>query len=161
MTCHEIQDLLLTDMLDGTVSADQKKAVEGHLAGCPACREVLSTARKLEADLKLSSSIQPPAYLWDRIRDKIEVQPVSLWDGVQAWWVDVLAGFRPAFVSGSLVAATLILVVFFVPYFNQSGQGAASSSVVEISPLAYLDDSSEAAFEAGESGYGSVAERLL
>lgn len=161
MTCHEIQDLLLTDMLDGAIPDDRRKAVEDHLTVCQVCREVLSVARKVEADLKPSAAVQPPACLWDRIREKVEAQSVSLWDGVQVWWEDVLAGFRPVFVSGSLVAATLVLWVVVVPYFNQSGQVTASSSAVEISPLAYLDDSGEVALETGEPGYGSVVERLL
>jgi anti-sigma factor RsiW len=160
MTCHEIQDLLLTDMLDGGVTADRKEAVEEHLAGCSACREVLSVALKLEADLKPSPSVQPPAYLWDRIRDKVEARPASLWEGIQAWWEEVLIGFRPAFVNGSLVAATLVLLVVFVPYFTQHRQGIASSTA-DISPLAYLDDFGEVALEAGETGYGSAVERFL
>jgi anti-sigma factor RsiW len=161
MTCHEIQDLLLTDMLDAELSADKKKAVDDHLAACPVCREVLAVARQLEGDLKLSPSVQPPAYLWDRIREKIESAPASLWDGIQVWWEEVLAGFRPAFVNGSLVTATLVLLVVFVPYLSQRGQGMASSAAVEISSLAYLDDSGEVASEAGESGYGSASEYFL
>jgi hypothetical protein len=161
MTCHDIQDRVLTDIIDGTASAGVKSSVEEHLAGCPACREFLSVARKLEGDLKPSVSLQPPAYLWEQIREKIEAKPVSLLDGIQVWWEDVLAGFRPAFVNGSLVAATLVLLVVFVPYLSQREQGMASSAAVEISPLAYLDDSGEAALEAGEAGYGSAVEYLL
>jgi hypothetical protein len=161
MKCREIQDLLLTDYQDGAASASIKSKVEAHLIGCRDCREFLSVARKLEADLKPSPAVQPPAYLWEQIREKIEAKPVSLLDGIQVWWEDVLAGFRPAFVNGSLVAATLVLLVVFVPYLSQRGQGTTSSPVVEISPLAYLDDSGEVASEPGESGYGSAAEYLL
>ena len=155
MTCHEIQNMMLTDIIDGEVS------VELHLAGCPACREFLSVARKLEADLKPSPAVQPPAYLWEQIREKVEAQPVSLLDGIQVWWEDVLAGFRPAFVRGSLAAAMLVLLVGFVPYLAQQGQGTAASNIQEISPLAYLDDANEVALEAGDTGYGSALERLL
>ena len=161
MTCHEMQNMMLTDILDGEATADVKRSVEQHLAGCPACREFLSVARKLEADLKPLPAVQPPAYLWDKIREKVEAEPVSLWDGIQVWWDDVLAGFRPAFVSGSLAAAMLVLLVVFVPYFVQRGPGTVASNVTEISPLAYLDDSGEVALETGEPGFGSVVERYL
>ena len=161
MTCHEIQNILLTDILDEEASADVKRTVEQHLAGCRECREFLSVARKLEDDLKPSPSVQPPAYLWEEIRDKIEAKPVSPLDGIQVWWEDVLAGFQPAFVRGSLAAAMLVLLVVFVPYMAQRSQGVTPSGNGEISPLAYLEDTNEITLEVGESGYGTAAERLL
>jgi anti-sigma factor RsiW len=161
MTCHEIQNMMLTDNLDGEASADVNRSVEQHLAGCQTCRELLSVARKLEADLRPSPAVQPPAYLWDQIREKVEAEPFSLRDGILVWWQDVLAGFRPAFVRGSLAAAMLVLLVVFVPYFVQRGPGTVASNATQISPLAYLDDSGEVALETGESGFGSVVERYL
>jgi len=161
MTCHEIQNIMLTDIIDEKASVDAKRSVEQHLAGCPACREFLSVARKLEADLEPSPAVQPPAYLWEQIREKIEAQPVSFLDGILVWWEDVLAGFRPAFVRGSLAAAMLVLLVIFVPYLAHQGPGTSASSAQEISSLAYLDDANEVALETGDAGYGTVAEHLL
>lgn len=161
MTCREIQEVMLTDYLDKRASAGERAKVEDHLEGCRACREFLSAARKLDADLEPSPDVQPPAYLWDRIREKVEEKPVTLLEGIQVWWEVVVNGFRPAFVRGSLAAAMLVFLVVVLPLVTPHGQGSTASARADISPLAYLDDTNENALEAGETGFGSAAERLL
>lgn len=44
LTCRELVELL-TDYLEGTLTPDDTAAVDGHLAGCPACRTYLDQLR--------------------------------------------------------------------------------------------------------------------
>jgi hypothetical protein len=65
--CGEFADLLV-DLSDGELSADQRPAVEAHIASCPACRAEL---RRLDASLaRLRGGIVATP------RDFVERQPI-------------------------------------------------------------------------------------
>ena len=44
MTCAELE-ILLCDYVDGTLHAEERAALENHLSGCAACKQLLKMSR--------------------------------------------------------------------------------------------------------------------
>ncbi len=62
-------EAMLTDALDGTLSAADQAAFDLHMIGCPACTIMLAEAQRGAAWLEMlkSPTPEPPATLLDRI----------------------------------------------------------------------------------------------
>ena len=57
----------LSAYLDGELAPDAHAAVEAHLAGCAACREVLQDLRALVQAAPAYAGSDPAPVVWDRI----------------------------------------------------------------------------------------------
>jgi anti-sigma factor RsiW len=57
LTCQEIVELV-TDYLEGAMSAGLRAAFDAHLAGCPHCTHYLE---QLEATIRVAGTIEPEA----------------------------------------------------------------------------------------------------
>ncbi len=66
MTCGELE-ILLSDYLDGTLTADEGADVQAHLAGCSACVELARDARLAMAFIERTADVEPPPELMTRI----------------------------------------------------------------------------------------------
>ena len=76
MNCTEVQ-LLLNDVLDGTLPLGQQKSVELHLKDCAACRQELAALRSvLDKASALPVSIDPPRDLWEGIDARLGPQKI-------------------------------------------------------------------------------------
>ncbi|MBI3110474.1 MAG: zf-HC2 domain-containing protein [Ignavibacteriales bacterium] len=76
MNCTEVQ-LLLNDILDGTLPLGQQKSVELHLKDCAACRQELAALRSvLDKASALPVSIDPPRDLWEGIDARLGPQKI-------------------------------------------------------------------------------------
>jgi len=115
MKCEKIRGILLTDYLDGQLSAGIKKKVEAHLSRCGECREFLDSVRKTSViPFKQVEEINPPEFVWQRIRADINKNRSDL-----PQKVPVFPGFlkrlfalpKPVYVLVSLIILTF---VFFV-----------------------------------------------
>ena len=51
MDCSHAQDLM-NAVIDGQASADERAALEAHVAGCASCAEPYTAAREVDADLR-------------------------------------------------------------------------------------------------------------
>ncbi len=161
MTCRDIQDLIMTDYLDGEASADVKKKVEEHLSACAPCREYLAAARKLDAGFKGPMPAEAPERIWMKVRDKIEERRVPVWERVRSWWEEVIWGFRPTFVYSSLAASTLVVALVLIPLAWQMESRMAFSEKEEISHMVYLDENSSVISSAEDVGKGTLVENWL
>jgi hypothetical protein len=101
MTCAELE-ILLCDYTDGTLPAEERTALESHLAGCPACAQLAADIAGVTAFIETVASIEPPAELVTRILHQIP-------DGKQAerrsWWAKLGGGWlqgvlQPRYVMG-------------------------------------------------------------
>lgn len=73
MSTHSHLDHLLQDYLDGTLPADEERAVKRHLESCTACRHAKERLRTLLAELAaLPRSLEPPGNLWEGIEAQIQ-----------------------------------------------------------------------------------------
>jgi len=69
---HEEWTDKLSDYLDGELPADERYAVESHLAGCDQCAAVLEDLRRVVARAQSLSPRPPQADLWDGVAARIE-----------------------------------------------------------------------------------------
>jgi anti-sigma-K factor RskA len=122
MTDHRhIQDRL-DDYLDGSLSEDERLAIERHLDHCPLCSQEVEKRRSLlEMARKLPASIPPPRDLWPAIEAQIQARPEPaarkpLWILQLRWGV-----------GAALAAAAVVVIVLFSSPDGQEGRDAAES----------------------------------
>ncbi|HXR77551.1 MAG TPA: zf-HC2 domain-containing protein [Bryobacteraceae bacterium] len=66
MNCAEFE-ILLSDYVDGTVSIDQRRAIEAHADSCPVCREFLRDVFQAVSFMDSAEKVAPPPELITRI----------------------------------------------------------------------------------------------
>jgi len=74
MNCADIE-ILLADYQDGTLAADQKFAIESHLATCKACEELARDVAGAVAFMERASEVAAPPELVTRILFEISSGP--------------------------------------------------------------------------------------
>lgn len=66
MTCAELE-ILLCDYVDETLRAEERTALESHLSGCAACRQLAEDVVGVTAFIERVPQAEPPAELLTRI----------------------------------------------------------------------------------------------
>ncbi len=114
MSCDKFSDSLGA-LIDGTISPDEKRALDEHLETCAACRTLAADLRRIHDEAVRLPRVDPPEALWTKVRARIEAQSQapSGWRERLTTWVAGPAprpafGFRLAAVSSAIV---LILAV--------------------------------------------------
>lgn len=74
MKCSETQDLL-SALHDGQVSNVVRAQLDQHLQSCEDCRSVFASYEALSAVAQRLSDAEPPANLWSRIEERLDVTP--------------------------------------------------------------------------------------
>jgi anti-sigma factor RsiW len=75
MRCERVQELLLTDYADGRLDEALRREVAGHIKDCGACRDFERAVREKAVEpLRRAGKIEPPAYLWERIRREVSAE---------------------------------------------------------------------------------------
>jgi hypothetical protein len=106
---HEPYDELMSASLTGDLTADERRRLDLHLAGCASCRATLAAfadQRSIVAGLR---SIAPPRDLGARVRTGIEIgtfDPIPWWRRPAAIFAGVGGGL--AVVAGALLALVLL-----------------------------------------------------
>jgi hypothetical protein len=84
MSC--IDDLELSDYVDGALTGERLREVEDHLAGCATCRSLVEDLQSIQLTARTLETIAPPPYLWTRIAAQLETPPASQgWASLFAW----------------------------------------------------------------------------
>ncbi len=104
MNSHDIWTDRLSDYVDGELRRDERLAVDEHLAGCDACRQVLSELQAVAGRARSLADLPPAADLWPGIAAEIGAsrQPRVL---------EMRPARRFSFTLPQLVAASLALMV--------------------------------------------------
>ena len=72
MKCQKARGLILTDYMDGELSDERSREIEGHLSACAACRKFEAAVRaKTAAPFTLIKKEEPPPYIWEGIRERV------------------------------------------------------------------------------------------
>ena len=145
MTCEQAESLLAR-AADGMLDAERLAAVEGHVAGCAACREALDaqrTARSLLA-ARPDTAVRPGFVT--RVMANLPVQdPDGAFDDTAAPvgdWLDLL-NWRAWTIRLAPVAATLLVAAAF-------GGGPATNGTDETADaIAFTDLAAAWAVEDG------------
>ena len=104
-------------MVDDTLAAPRRQAVDAHLDGCESCRNLLADLRQIRSLAATLNPIEPPARVWHDVRRRVAAggKPprAAVW-----WWPQWSLGSGVALAA----AAAIVLAVVFIgtPYRVQS-----------------------------------------
>ena len=101
MTCAELE-ILLCDYVDGTLHAAERTALENHLAGCPACKQLSVDVASVTAFFERVPQAEPPAELMTRIMHHAPMGPGAVaertpHDPKPSWSKRLFGGFWGGF----------------------------------------------------------------
>jgi hypothetical protein len=146
MTCRQI-DQLLCEYLDGTLSIEQHRAFEAHVAQCAACSETLSDSKFALGFVQKVPGVEPPVELIaDIIHDTIGVRgtlpvlaPVggSAAHGLSGWLRPLFNPLlQPRFAMSMVMALlSLSMLTFYAKGALENWQTGQSRSVVVVENL--------------------------
>ncbi len=125
MNCKNVEELILTDYLDGQMDEGQKKQLEKHLASCVHCREYELAVRKtVIGPFDNSERVNPPAVIWHKIKEQIEEEQKEELTSPFADFIRSIKSLlyvpKPAFAVAMIVILLLVTVsVIKLPSKNQ------------------------------------------
>ena len=111
MQCKQVKSKL-ADYVVGLLNERERRSVAQHLEQCTSCTTELRALERVDRLLHAVEPEEPPAYLWQSIRARIEAGPqrtrTTFWQG---WWT------MPRLALGGAAAAAVLaaLVYFGVP----------------------------------------------
>jgi len=130
MRCKHIQEIIITDYIDGQLGNDAKSRIDQHLSHCLACQNYLKSVRTgLVRPFNNASKDVPDAVLWSNIREAInEKNQLQIEQSLRPdFWERLRSSIhipRPAFALASIVT-----IIFMI---GSSGQLFLSSPVMNI-----------------------------
>ncbi len=138
---HQQAWQLLSDYVDGTLSAAQADAVARHVESCDACRHEVAALRELIARAEaLPRSVEPPRDLWPGIAAAISAGEAEEtagqtdrasapdgWRTILSRWRGSFRGHRWAWSSAVATAAVAVLAVILI-LEPQTGDGPPPSA---------------------------------
>ncbi len=97
MKTGHIDESLLHDLYDGSLSAEIEEDVRAHLASCPACRHEYEALSDLLDELRaLPTEAQPARDLWPQIAWQIEDRGREARKAEEVRWVEAPARHAPS-----------------------------------------------------------------
>jgi predicted anti-sigma-YlaC factor YlaD len=160
MNCEHIQELILTDYLDGALAESPKRHLEDHLARCPQCFEFAKAAKitAFEAFERVEK-VQPPEHLWARIEDAIleKTNPVEI--PIPSWFErlkSLLAVPRPAY-----ALITVLFLFLAVGTFNQFNIQKATGGDRSMEYLVSLMSTTTESSTSDSSDFGTAVEQYF
>ena len=107
MNCADYTNAI-AEFVDGNLDAAERRRLERHVEGCPACRALVADLKSIQASAFTLDRLQPPPAVWQSLRVAVAAEPVPATRGrLLAWphtrheWTVWLAA------AAALVLATL------------------------------------------------------
>ena len=158
MNCEKIQELILTDYLDGQLDAKCKDLVDQHLAGCPGCKEFSGiVGRSVFEPFLKAESLRPPEQVWFSIKENIAAEQ----PGRSNVFANFLENFqnsvripRPAIAF--VTAMTLVIVVGTLTRFASHAPVNTNEQVEYMAQM--IDASGDVA---ADDGFGTDEEKYF
>lgn len=154
MTCERVQELLLTDYIDGQLSAEVLREVEEHLDACERCRNFRDDVRRrITAPLKSFEKQSPPEGVWLNIKSAI-FEEEQLKEHRFDWLRERLSTLiKPVPVFAIATATAVVLVALFVAApWNARYQAPERASMLSATGGAGLGEN---------SNFGTAIERYF
>ena len=113
MSCKELE-ILLDDLVDGTLAGEARDRVEAHLRACAGCRATVADLRRIREGARALPRLEPPADGWARVSAALDAadgrkpaagMPAGAARPARA---SVFATWRPAW--GALAAAAVLAI---------------------------------------------------
>ena len=140
MTCAELE-ILLCDYVDGTLRAEEKTALESHLAGCNACAELAKDVAGVTAFIQTVAPAEPPAELLTRILHELPTgRPAT---EKRSWWRKLFGGWvhgilQPRYVMG--MAMTVLSLSMIAKFAHIEPRQLRPSDLDPVKIWASIDD---------------------
>lgn len=79
MGCKKIQNLIMTDYLDGELKGARREEVEEHIKKCKTCSEYKEKLWKAGVrPFQGAKEITPPAVVWEKIEGRLDAEEAKL-----------------------------------------------------------------------------------
>lgn len=156
MTCAEVE-ILLCDYVDGTLRAEEKTALESHVAGCGACAELAKDVAGVTAFIEKVAPAEPPAELLTRI---LHVMPSARPAAEKrSWWRNLLGGWvhsmlQPRYVMG--MAMTVLSFSMIAKFAHIEPRQLRPSDLDPVKIWAGMDDRAHRAWDRAVKYYENL-----
>lgn len=113
MFCDQMQEVLLTDFIDGQLESSARKNIEAHLSNCADCRSRVELYQQQVRPMFLQiAQSHAPTDLWQKIAPQLKTEKPE---------ISLLSQFFTRWQNWALpVAATAVIGIFFL--LNRSPQ---------------------------------------
>lgn len=117
MTCAELE-ILLCDYADGTLRSEDRVALETHLAGCAACKQLAEDVAGVTAFIEHIPHADPPPELMTRILHHAPIgrsaaSEPSASDPAPSWFKRLFDSFRQGFLQPRYVMGMAMTILSF------------------------------------------------
>jgi anti-sigma factor RsiW len=158
MDCHNAENLILTDHLDGRLKGEALLELEEHLKGCVSCRDLRERAVGAEQFLRADGKVQPPESVWLAVQERIMPDGPSAWERL---WEGVAPFFEgPRRLAFSATLATAV-IVFGVALPGILSRTASNESDIRVVSAALVGGEGDVLSVGGEVWGDSVEQFLL
>lgn len=158
MNCDRIQELILTDYLDGRMDESAKKHVEEHLYACPDCLQFARAAKKTAFEsFEGLDKVQPPDHVWARIEEAIHEENSSIIRQAPQWLErlkSLISVPRPVF---ALATVLILFLAAGTAHQFKTNQQAAEGSIEYLVSLADIS----AAPSSADNDFGTSVEQYF
>ncbi|MEW5802536.1 MAG: zf-HC2 domain-containing protein [bacterium] len=166
MECKEIQELLLTDYLDGEAGDTLQNEVERHLTICHQCRYLERALRKKVSEpLRKAKKSRPPESVWNRVQEAIADAATVQKSTPSERFLVRLRNFSPLFepvLALAAVAFVALVLIIGKSMFQTHGQRVAGiHPEKQIEYLADVIGDSEYFSIDENGGYGTAIEECF
>lgn len=155
MNCADLE-ILLCDYVDGTLSAEQKTAVERHLAECASCAELARDAAGAVAFMERAAVVEPPAELLTRILFELpsakQVHGGGFWSRLKVRWIEPV--LQPRFAMG--MAMTVLSFAMLGRFAGIEIRKLQPSDLNPVKVWATVEDRAVRTWERGVKYYQSM-----
>ena len=147
MKCKRIQDLIMSDYIDGELKGHLLKKVQEHLLSCPECKQFEQSLQKEAiAPFKEADQIKPPESVWEEIRGTVleeELQRKGVFATIKNGLDYCLHIPKPALAFATVAVLIVLTLVFArLPFGGRNGYLAGDTDVfsyLDIDESSYVD----------------------
>ena len=161
MKCKKIQEIILTDYVDGQLDEKQRSLLSRHLAECQGCEKFFIYVMKNIAGVFTNAErLVPSEIVWRRIKGSIEAEETNK-PGVVIGFLKRLKGtiYIPKPVTIFVTALTFILVASLVLALYIGNQNKLNyNSQKTIQSTDYYEELFSDAYTTKDTGFGTAIE---
>jgi predicted anti-sigma-YlaC factor YlaD len=116
MNCKRIQELIVTDYLDGEAPGSLRAKIESHVSACAGCRAFEQSVRRNEDLLSRNfHPVQPPEEVWRNVRAAVSAEDTAEAPVFLERVLDLIRGSffvrQPAYAFATVFTVLLVAVV--------------------------------------------------
>lgn len=160
MSCADLNEEALVDLVDGRLDGAERRTIERHLEGCENCRAMVDDLRSIRAAAFMLDRREPKAETWSKVQAAIAAEPATVTRFSPA-------GVRRSFTEGGWpvwlgAAAALILatVIGLLPLMNRAAAPHDDAAPAAENEQPATVESVTAEFEAAEKHYQKAIDDL-